>query len=351
MAGPRRVTIAVVVALALIAAAAIIGVLAALDQEGSAGSSSAPTAVPEPARAPLTGLRVGEGADLGHPAVAIKVSNVEQAHPQAGVDRADIVFVEPIGVSYTRLAAVFHSELPDLVGPVRSVRPMDASLLSPLTAVFGHTMGSPWVMNYVESVADLDSLGTTDVRGSDAYVLDDQRPAPDHVFARPRVLLELSELTAAPQPYFSYASDPQGSSAELAGGPGQAVDVPYGPGWQVTWTFDETAGRYLRDEPRGAHTLVDGTQVSAVNVLVLEVPSETGKIGEGAGAPVPILQLIDNSGSFVALAGGNSVTGTWAKGGVYEPFELRTDSGEALKLAPGNTWVELPAPSAGVETR
>ncbi|MFW6090886.1 MAG: DUF3048 domain-containing protein [Actinomycetota bacterium] len=351
MARPRRIAVAVVILLALMGAAAIIGVLAAMDQDESAGDSPGQTASPEPARAPLTGLRAGEGADLNHPAVAIKVSNVEQARPQAGVDHADVVFVEPIGVSYTRLAAVFHSDLPDLVGPVRSVRPMDAPLLSPLSPVFGHTMGSPWVMDYVESVADLDSLGTLDVQGSDAYIQDDQRPSPDDVFARPRALLELSELDAAPEPYFGYAPDPGSSSAELAGGPGEAVEVPYGPAWRVTWTYDDAAGRYLRDGPWGAHTLVDGTQVSAVNVLVLEVPSETGKIGDGAGAPVPILQLIDNSGSFVALTGGSSVTGNWSKGGIDEPFELRTDSGEALELAPGNTWVELPAPSADVETR
>ncbi len=351
MARAHRTAVAVVAVLTLIGAAAIIGVFAALDQEAPVGRAPSPTAVPQPTRAPLTGEIVGEDADLDHPAVAIKVSDVEQAHPQVGVDRADIVFVEPIGVSYTRLAAVFHSDVPELVGPVRSVRPPDAPLLSPLKAVFGHTMGSAWVMEYVDSVADLDSLGTTTVRGTGAYVLDQQRPQPDHVFAQPQVLLELSERTAAPTPYFSYAADAERSSAALSGEPAQAVEIPYGANWQVTWTYDDTSGRYLRSEPFGPHMLVDGTRVSAVNVLVLEVASEVGKIGDAGGAPVPILQLVDGSGSFIAFSGGYSVTGTWSKGAVTDQFELRTDDGEPLALAPGNTWVELPAPSAGVATR
>jgi hypothetical protein len=347
----RRTTVAIVAVLGLIGVAAVIGVLGELDRGPASRLSDPVVVVPEPLRAPLTGLAVDRGTDLDHPAVAVKISDVRQAHPQAGVDRADIVFVEPIGVSYTRLAAVFHTDLPDLIGPVRSVRPMDAALLGPLTAVFGNTMGAPWVMDYVDSVAHLDDLGTTRVRGSGAYILDEQRSPPDHVFAKPRVLLELSEFTAAPEPYFGYAVDPGRSSAELAGGPGQSVVVPYGPSWQVTWTYDETAGRYLRDEPWGPHTMVDGTQVGTVNILVLEVASSMGKIGEGRGAPVPILQLVDSSGRFVALSGGHSVTGTWSKAGVNEPFELHTDSGEELELSPGNTWVELPAPSAGVTTR
>jgi hypothetical protein len=119
----------------------------------------------------------------------------------------------------------------------------------------------------------------------------------------------------------------------------------------VTWTYDDGAGRYLRQQPWGPHVTTDGIQVSAQNVLILEVASEPGKIGDGVGAPVPILQLVDGSGRLVALSGGRSVTGTWSKAGVNEPFQLRTESGDPLFLSPGNTWVELPAPSAGVTTR
>lgn len=306
------------------------------------------TTAPETTRAPLTGLPVEPGADLDHPAVAVKVSDVRQAHPQVGVDQADIVFAEPIGVAYTRLAAVFHSQLPDLVGPVRSVRPVDAPLLGPLAPVFGNTMGAPWVLDYVDSVANLDDLGTTTVHGSGAYIIDDQRPPPDHVFAKPTVLLELSDFTTPPEPYFAYAAEPAGSSAEAAGEPGASLTVPYGPGWRVTWTYDESTGRYLRAEPWGPHTMADGTRISAVNVLVLYVDSAVGKIGAGGGAPVPILDLVDSGGEFVALSGGHSVTGTWSKAGVNDPFELRTETGETLELAPGNTWVELPAPAATV---
>jgi hypothetical protein len=118
----------------------------------------------------------------------------------------------------------------------------------------------------------------------------------------------------------------------------------------VTWTYDAGSGRYLRALPWGAHTTADGTPVSAVNVIALEAPAVMQKIGTGAGAPVPVLQLVDASGRFTAMAGGRSVTGTWSKAGVNEGFVLRTDVGEELRLAPGNTWVELPAPSSPMTT-
>ena len=354
MNGRRKFGAVAAVLVAVVAAAILVAVLLTRDGDPVVTAPPEPeTSVPtsaeaEPVLAPLTGLVAD---DLDHPAVAVKVSDVRPAHPQLGVDRADIVFAEPIGVSYTRLLAVFHSDLPDLVGPVRSVRPMDAPLLGPMAPVFGNTMGAEWVLDYVDSVADIDNLGTLRVSGSDAYVVDAQRPRPDHVFARPAVLLELSEFTAAPAPYFSYAPAEEPSSAEAAAAPGAVLEIPYGPGWNVTWTYDGGTGRYLREQPWGEHTTADGFQVSAVNVLVLDVESRIDKIGEGSGAPVPILQFVDGSGEFTALAGGHSVTGTWSKAGVNDPFELRTDSGAELLLSPGNTWVELPAPDAAVTIR
>jgi hypothetical protein len=311
-----------------------------------------PTETPRAPTYPLTGRPLPQDADVAHPAVAVKVSNVRQAQPQAGLDRADIVFVTPIGVSYTRLVAVFHSQLPTRVGPVRSARPMDVQLLSPMVPVFGHTMAAKWVMAYVNGAPHLDSRGTMPVTaGSRGYRIDSRRPSPDHVFANPARLTELSKLKKAPKPYFSYAADLGSATAAESKGKGAGVSVPYGPGWTSSWAWDKKSKSYLRSEPWGAHRLENGKQVSATNVLVLHVASAKRKIGSIGGAPVPILDLANASGKFVALAGGHSVTGTWSKAGDDANFVLKTDDGKPLELAPGTTWVELPTPSAKVTTR
>ncbi|MGH8826323.1 MAG: DUF3048 domain-containing protein, partial [Jiangellaceae bacterium] len=162
----RRRWAVVAALIAIVGAAIVVAVLVRPEKETPPAAQPPPDVVDEVVRAPLTGLPVDDVAALGHPAVAVKVSDVRSAHPQVGVDRADIVFVEPIGPSYTRLAAVFHSDLPDLVGPVRSVRPMDAPLLGPMSPVFANTMAAQWVLDYVDSVADVDDLGTLRVSGS-----------------------------------------------------------------------------------------------------------------------------------------------------------------------------------------
>ncbi|WP_166348664.1 DUF3048 C-terminal domain-containing protein [Phytoactinopolyspora limicola] len=301
--------------------------------------------------APLTGLPVDDPVVLERPAVAIKVSDVRQAHPQVGVDRADIVFAQPIGEAYLRLAAVFHSDLPASVGPVRSVRPADAALLGPLSPVFANTMGAGWVVEYTDSVADWDNLGTSRMSGTGAYVLDPARPRPDHVFARPAILLDASDRAEPPAPYFAYAGGAEPTSAEQAAGPGASIEIPYAGAWVVGWRYDAASGRYSRAQPWGPHVMADGTQISATNVVVIQVESVVDKLVDGHGAAVPVLQLVGGSGTFIAFSEGFSVTGTWTKGGANDPFEFRTDSGTELALLPGNTWVELPALSATVAAR
>ncbi len=310
--------------------------------------TSAPTSTPPALVEPLTGRPLSDASLLERPAVAVKVSDVRSAHPQVGVDRADIVFCEPIGVSYTRLAAVFHSDIPDQVGPVRSARPMDGPILSPLTPVFAHTMAAEWVMAYLQSTADVESLGSLQVpRDAGAYRIDPSRPAPDHVLARPPVLLELAETAMPPEPYFSYAH-PAAAASTAAGRPATTITVPYGPGWDVRWSYDPASGQYQRDQPWGPHVTVDGARVSATNVLVLQVESSMEKLSPGMGAPVPVLQLIHSSGPFVAFTSGQAVRGTWSKDDVVDRFVLTSDAGVPLLLAPGATWVELPAIDATV---
>ena len=77
--------------------------------------------------APFTGLPA-DAETLARSALVVKVDNHPRARPQTGLDQADIVFdLRAEGV--TRFAAVFHSQVPDPVGPVRSSRTSDFDLL------------------------------------------------------------------------------------------------------------------------------------------------------------------------------------------------------------------------------
>ncbi|HEX6421121.1 MAG TPA: DUF3048 domain-containing protein, partial [Acidimicrobiales bacterium] len=98
--------------------------------DGGVGTTAPTTTEPPADVAPLTGLTGDFDGRLDRPALFVKIDNVEEARPPAGLDRADIVIEEQVEGNLSRLAAVFHSTDADPVGPVRSTRTTDIELAS-----------------------------------------------------------------------------------------------------------------------------------------------------------------------------------------------------------------------------
>ena len=329
--------------------------------------SPSPTPTPDP-RWPLTGLPLPDPAAAARPAVAVKVPDNRAEHPQAGLNEADLVFVQlegygdARGESATRLVPVFHTRYPDRVAPVRSVRPVDVPLLAPLRAVVGSTGHSEWVGNYARQFADHVDVSLTNLRarGDGAYSVDHDRVRTVKgqtyydraIVCHPAVLAQLARepFTAGPaQPYFPFA--PSDAEASTAGGaPASAIRVPWksGSDYAMGYDWDAAAGVYLRSEPWGPHVLADGQRVTTDNVLVIRAGQRVAKLADGAGSPDPIHDIIDGTGTFVYAHGGTHVRGTWTKGPVEAPFAFTLEDGRALALAPGRTFVELPALEADI---
>ena len=329
-----------------------------------------PTPTPEPGpRWPLTGRPLDDPAAAAHAAIAVKVPDNRNEHPQAGLNDADIVFVQlegyadASGESATRLVPVFHSVLPERVAPVRSVRPVDVPLLAPMRAVVGSTGHSDWVGNYARQFADhLDvSLTNLAARKRGAYSVDQSRVRTlkgttyydRAIVCHPRVLAELARepFSAGPaQPYLPYAVTDADVST-LGGAPATRVRVPWKKRGEYAMTYDWDAGQgvYLRSVPWGPHVLAGGQQVTTDNVLVIKAGQRVAKLAEGSGAPDPIHDIIDASGVFLYAHAGSVVRGTWAKAAVELPFTFTLDSGAPLAMAPGRTFVELPATDADVQ--
>lgn len=59
----------------------------------------------------------------------VKIDDTPPAHPQAGLEDADVVYIEQVEGGLTRLAAVFSSNIPTVIGPVRSARISDIEIL------------------------------------------------------------------------------------------------------------------------------------------------------------------------------------------------------------------------------
>ena len=112
----------------------------------------------EEAACPLSGVPAPTGGVPNRPAMAVKVDNYPTARPQSGLDKADIVFEQPVEGGITRYVAVFQCNDAFLIGPVRSARSIDIGIpvswrirswrtwvgSTPSSATSSHLQSSTW---------------------------------------------------------------------------------------------------------------------------------------------------------------------------------------------------------------
>ena len=339
---PARPVAAVVLALLAVAGAACSGG-GSQDPAGAVQGIVSPT-VPPPARYPLTGLLVEDELRAERPALVVKIDNAPKARPQAGLEAADVVFEEVVEGGVTRFLAVFHSTDAHLLGPVRSVRPIDPAIVTPLKGLFAYSGGAPKFQALIRQ-APVHDVGFDLV--PDAYHRDRSRPSPSNMFTSTALLYAQADGEAPPPPLFMYLEGGEdfGGTGVL---PAIGLSVVLGPRTTADWTWD--GSRWLRMTNGTPHVTAAGPQLGFDNVVIaFTVYRETGDV-DVSGATVPEADIV-GSGEAWVLSAGELVRGRWSKSSDGEPMELVDGAGKALKLTAGRTWVSFAPVGAASNVR
>ncbi|TFC96288.1 MULTISPECIES: DUF3048 domain-containing protein [Cryobacterium] len=281
--------------------------------------------------APLRGTSVAVGS-LAHPALAAKIDNHEQARPQLALERTDLVFEELVEGGLTRYVAVWQSDIPDLVGPVRSIRPMDPDIVAPFGGIVAYSGGQQQFIDMMRATTVLNAAFDNDDTG--LFARADDRDAPHDVILEASELVERNSTLLPPPQQFSYAATAQGSSAAVDGNPVSAIDSTFSTSRWPSWTWDAPSAVFLRSQEGAPDLDSTGAQLRATNVVVLRVAIDD------TYPDVPKTTMIGSGEAWVA-SGGKSLHAVWSKADQTAPIRLVDDFGVTIRLAAGNTWIEL----------
>lgn len=292
-------------------------------------TSMATTTTTAPPIAPLTGLVDPSGGSLKRSALWVKIENTPQARPQAGLDVADVVYEEVVDGGITRFITLFNSEAPPEVGPVRSVRPMDANVVWPLGGVFVFSGG------VAENVARAKAAPVivVDENNRDVLFRVSSRQAPHNLYARPEVAWSLGGKPVPPPPLFTFRSAGEPISATAT--PVTSVDVGFPSGYDADWTWEASSGTWLRAQRGVAFKAASGKQVAPQNVVVQFI-QYNGGVGRFNAEGIVI-----GSGEAWVFVNGSMIKGTWSRPTREAVTTFADAAGAPIKLTPGRTWVEF----------
>lgn len=300
--------------------------------------SPTPTSEPEPegVRGPLNGVFHPE-EELDQRVVAVKIDNHVQARPQSGLEEADAIYETLVEGGLTRFIALYHTASPDYVGPNRSGRPTDTTLVRPLNATFVISGAQDWVLGAMRR-AGVDVVGD---EGPPTSFRVRSRSAPHNLYVDVAAVREAADDRGygdePPAPMWTFEE-----WGEDVGESVSAVILDWSTSTDVRWEWDGSAWLRIHDGQQHATVTRDGdaSQISADVLVILEAPPYTASSPSGGGSAVPALDTV-GSGRAVVLGPGRVVEGEWRRDSIAEPFTLTDGDGDPLTVPPGRSWISV----------
>ena len=302
-----------------------------------ANSERSVTPPPEPPRWPLTGRVAPDAASTKVRPLSIKVENSPAARPQTGLNSADVAYETVTEGGITRFHLIFQSHIPKVVGPVRSARLSDMWVVPQYHGVFFYSGASDSVTQRVRQ-AGLPDL-SQDAGVSYPYFRSSARPAPHNLYITTSKAFtearrhKFDMSVKVPKLQFGPAS-PVTSATAI-----KSVYVPLSTFNNVTWKYSAKRDVFLRSNNGVIHRdAATGKQVATKNVVVIWA-KYTPASHDKHGAITYDIKL-GGSGRATVMRNGHRFNGTWVASRT-EPPHFLDKSGRPIRLARGNTWLEV----------
>ena len=289
--------------------------------------------------AELTGKKVEKENQKTSAVTAIMIENSPDARPQSGLKDSGVVYEAIAEGGITRFLALYQTEKPQLIGPVRSVRLYYVDWLTPYQASVAHVGGSAAALALVRggSYRDIDQFFNSAYywRAADRY-------APHNVYTSFEKLDALnqakgytkSEFTGWPRQSGKAAAEPNATNIHV---------VISGPLYNSTYAYDAASNQYLRShEYGGAHVDREQGQIAPDTVIVMKV-DQSKTYEDGYRESIATV----GSGAAYIFQNGTVVECTWSKTSREAQIEFKDAEGKAIKLNRGQTWITAVPNSGG----
>ncbi len=282
--------------------------------------------------------------------VAVMINNHADARPQSGLNSADVVFEALAEGGITRFLAIFWSDAPKKVGPIRSARQYYLEWLSPYDPLYIYDGCAKTDNPKTNACGNIYTYKIKNIATRGAWRWDDGvRYAPHN---------EYSSLFTA----WEYAQDRNWDSmpdveawkfkkdATVANrGLKTKVKVSFhirlnNSGlYNTVWTYDPKSNTYLLET--GGKPLIDqetNTQVYAKNLILQEVTYASANDNKGR-----IILTTIGEGKATYLMDGKITSGTWKKTARTDRTTYYDSSNNEVLFNRGRTWISVIPRSVG----
>jgi hypothetical protein len=203
-----------------------------------------------------------------------KIDNSSASRPQVGLHQADLVTEELVEGGITRLAVFYYQRLPNVAGPVRSMRASDIGIVKPAHADIVASGAAPPTLRRLQAnhITYYDG-------GGPGYFRDSGRVSPHNLMVRMKELAASLKHKKAvvPASYLPWGEDADFTGSARAAG----LDAVFSKSSTTSWSYQH--GKYVNTNSNAA----SGDRFNPDSVLVLRVKEGDAGYLDPAGNRVP----------------------------------------------------------------
>jgi hypothetical protein len=287
--------------------------------------------IEEKALFPLTGESTKQKSEAR--SVAVMVNNHPKARPQSGLSQADIVYEVLAEGEITRFLAIFQSEKPERIGPVRSARDYYIDLAKGYESLYIAHGYSPEAKEMLSS-GSIDNLNGIQYDGT-LFKRANDRVAPHNSY-----ISYTDIVRGAENKEFEMNTPPKNltfleKEEEIIGNTVKSVTISYlnNPLFKVVYEYNEEKGKYERYS-NGEQTVDYETNepVLLENIFIVETAH---KVVDSAGRRDIDIQ---SGGKAYLLQEGRLQQVEWEnEDGRILPYK----DGEQVPFVKGSTWINI----------
>jgi hypothetical protein len=280
---------------------------------------------------PLTGLPVQSESDRTKPITAMIIENSPEARPQSGLKEAEIVYEAITEGGITRFLALYQQNKPNLIGPVRSLRPYFVDWVNPYNASVAHIGGSSAALKEIRNgnYRDIDQFFNAEAywRASDRY-------APHNVYTSFEKLDQLNitkgYTQSEPKEFTREDMKPAPDSVYAA-----TIHVHISSAtYDSSYTYDAVNKHYVRSQNGSLHEDREAGVITPKVIVVLN--TETSTVFDDT-----YRQSIQSTGTgkVTIFQGGTVQVGSWHRATRDDQYKFTDEKGFEIKLDRGQTWI------------
>jgi hypothetical protein len=280
----------------------------------------------------ISGRAGGDG-----PILVVKLDDTRSAHPQIGLEDADIVYIEQVEGGLTRLAAVFSSKIPQRIGPVRSARISDIELLAQFGRVGFAYSGAQSKLRPVLDAANLVNA-SAERNSATIYTTDPARVQPYAMVLRADLLLDLLNskgvaLEESKSIGWDFGDAPAGGKV--------VTDIRLS--WPASfydahWSEDE--GRWLLDHVGTPNLADSGVRLGASTLVIQKVEITDSIYKDKVGGVTPFSATVGTGEGYIARDG-KVFKALWSRPTEGSGTKWTTVDGAEISFKKGQIWVAL----------